>query len=125
MKSVSLLVATALLCLISGLGRAEDKVDYAKMVVGKWEVTKADAGTVPPGALVEFTKDGKLKVAAKKGDEEVKIDGTYTVEKNKLTMIMKIGTDEKKKTITIVKVTEKVMSTKDEDDKTVELKKAK
>src|SRR5436190_6290475 len=97
------LFAAAILCLV-GFARAEEKVDYAKLVVGKWEVTKADAGTVPPGALVEFTKDGKLKVAAKKGDEEVKIDGTYTVEKNKLSMTMKVGTDEKKKTITIVKI---------------------
>ena len=44
-------------CLVAAVGRAEEKPDYAKMIVGKWEVTKADEGTLPKGSIVEFTKD--------------------------------------------------------------------
>ncbi len=35
--------------------------DAKKLLVGKWEVVKADEGTVPAGAFVQFSADGKLK----------------------------------------------------------------
>jgi len=123
MKAVAFLVAAAAVNLLGSAGRADDKVDYTKLIVGKWEVTKASPGTVPPGAIVEFTKDGKLNVTHKEDDKELKTEGTYKVEKNKFTMSMKIGDEVEKKTITIVKISEKEMSTKDEDDNGVELKK--
>ena len=41
--------------------RAGEESDLAKKLVGKWEITKADEGTIPPGTMVEFTKDGKFK----------------------------------------------------------------
>jgi len=124
MKAVKFFAFAVALCLVGSLARADDK-DYAKLIVGKWEVTKADPGTVPEGTVVQFTKDGKLKVTHKKDDKDINIEGTYKVEKNKISLNMKVGTDEKKKTITIVKISEKEMSTKDEDDKGVDLKKVK
>ena len=120
-----LLAFGAVVCLLGGISRADDKIDYAKMIVGKWEVTKADAGTVPPGAVVEFTKDGKMKVTAKKDTEEVTYEGTYKVEKNTFTMKLKVGDEEKMKTITITKISDKEAATKDEDGKVVELKRKK
>ena len=124
MNVLKMLAFGIAVCLLSGASRADDKVDYAKLIVGKWEVTKADADTVPVGAVVEFTKDGKLKVTGKKDDKEMTIEGTYTVAKNTFTMKLKIGDQEVTKKITITKLTDKEMATKDED-KVVELKRKK
>lgn len=123
MKLTRVLAAAALVCLLGGLGRGQDKTDYAKMLVGKWEVTKADVGTVPEGTVLEFTKDGKLKVTGKKGDENLTLEGTYKVEKNMFTFTIKVNDMERSQTITITKISDKEMSTKDKDDKVVELKK--
>ena len=60
MNTLRLLAVAAIVCLI-GSARREEKVDHAKMVVGKWEVTKAEEAHLPEGTIVEFTKDGKLK----------------------------------------------------------------
>jgi uncharacterized protein (TIGR03066 family) len=121
MTAPKLLATLAIACLLAAAARAEEKVDYAKLIVGKWEITKADPCTAPEGAMVEFTKDGKFKVAAK----DINIEGTYKLDGNKFTFTMKDGTEEKTQTITITKITDKEMSTKDKDDKVVELKRAK
>lgn len=121
MKLAKAFAVGAVLCLLAGVGRGDDKTDTAKMVVGKWEVTKADPGTAPPGGIVEFTKDGKMKVSGKKDDQEFSIEGTYKVEGKKLTFAMTVGGEERKKTITITKLSAKAMSTEDDDGKKVEL----
>ena len=120
-----LLAVGALVCLLGGAALGEDKTDYAKLLVGKWEVTKADPGTVTRGDVVEFTKDGKMKVTAKKDDNEMLLEGTYKIEKNTFIMTMKIGDEEKTHTITITKISDKEMSTKNKEDKVVELKRKK
>src|SRR4051812_41551523 len=102
MKYAKVLALGVVLCFFGGLARGEDK-DVGKQIVGKWTVTKADPGTVPAGTLVEFTKDGKMKVTGKKGDEEVTMQGTYKVEGKKISFALKVGDDEKKKTITVTK----------------------
>src|SRR5947208_17091319 len=97
----SLMIAVGMvLGLLGGAARAEEKVDYAKMIVGKWEVTKADANTLPVGSVVEFTKDGKVNITEKMGDNEMKFDGKYKVEGDKFTVTIKIGDDEHSNTIT-------------------------
>lgn len=112
--------------LVLGLGvRAEEKPDYAKLVVGKWEATKTDPDTLPKGSLVEFTKDGKLKVTVKEGGTDMTIEGTYKLTGSKFEMTMKIGDMEHKETIEIVKIDAKEMSTKDKDGKAVVLTKSK
>ncbi|HJZ55504.1 MAG TPA: TIGR03066 family protein [Gemmataceae bacterium] len=123
MNAIKWLGVVAIVSLAGAGTRADDKVDYAKLLVGKWEVTKADPGTVPEGTLVEFTKDGKMKITAKKDGKDTMIEGTYKVEKNTFTMTVKIGDEEHTQTITITKISEKEMSTKDKDGKAVELKK--
>lgn len=105
-------------CLTGSIALPEDKPDYAKLLVGKWEVTKADPGTVPEGAIIEFMKDGKLKASINTDTFE----GTYTLDGNKIKT--KIG-DQDKEEITIVKISETEMSTKDKDDKKVVLKRMK
>lgn len=123
MKTLKLLAVGAIVCVFGATVRAEEKIDYAKMLVGKWEVTKTHDGGPPAGTIVEFTKDGKFKVSGKKDDMNVEFDGTYKVEKNTFTFVMKAGDMEIKKTITITKITDKEMSSKDEDGKEVECKK--
>jgi uncharacterized protein (TIGR03066 family) len=122
MKLVKVLAVGAVLCLFGSAGRGDEKAD-AKLLVGKWEVTKADPGTAPPGAVVEFTKDGKVTVTHKQDDKDVSISGTYKLEGKKISFALKVGDEEKTKTITITKLSAKEMTTKDENDKTVELAK--
>jgi len=123
MKTLKLLAVGMIMCLFAAGARSEEKVDYAKMLIGKWEVTKADEGTLPTGSIVEFTKDGTLKLTVKMGDSDMTLEGKYKVEGDKFTITMKVGDDEHKNTITITKITDKMCSTKDKDGKTVECKK--
>src|SRR4029077_17435782 len=76
MNTLRLLAVGAIACLIGAGARAEEKIDHAKLIVGKWEVSKADEGTVPPGSIIEFTKDGKLKLSGKKDAADVAFEGT-------------------------------------------------
>src|SRR5262245_15811151 len=123
MNMLRILSVGAIVCAFTVGARAEEKVDYAKLIVGKWEISKADEGTVPVGTIVEFTKDGKFIVTGKKDDVDMKFEGTYTMDGNKFTFKMKIGEEEQSQTITIVKISDKEMSTKNKDDKVVECKK--
>jgi uncharacterized protein (TIGR03066 family) len=123
MNALRLLAVGVIVCAASAGARAEDKTDYAKMLVGKWEVTKADAGTVPPGTIIEFTKDGKFIVEGKKDDTAVKHEGTYTVEKDTFTFKVDVDGMERTQTVTIKKISDKEMSTTTAEGKAVELKK--
>ena len=82
MNTLKLLGALAIICLIGTAARADEK-DTAKKLVGKWEVTKADEGTLPAGATVEFTKDGKYYFGAPGGG---RTEGTYKVNGDELTI---------------------------------------
>jgi uncharacterized protein (TIGR03066 family) len=124
MNALKLLAALAVGCLVGTPARADEK-DYAKQIVGKWEVTKADKGSIPPGAVIEFTRDGKMKIAAKKEDMEVSFDGTYKLDGNKVAMTMKLGEKERTNTITIQKLSDTEMSVEGDDGKKVEFTKKK
>jgi len=126
MSVLRLLVAGAVACALAVGARADEKkADNAKLLVGTWEVAKADQGTVPVGSTVEFTKDGKMKVTHKQGDKEESLEGTYKVDGDKFSFELKVGDKVNKKTITIKKISETEMTTTDEDGKTVELKRKK
>lgn len=125
MNVLRVMAAVAVVCLVGAGARAEEKVDYTKKIVGKWEVTKADDGTIPTGAIVEFTKDGKFKALEKDGDKDVMFDGTYKVTGDKFEITIKIGEESHSNTITITKLTDAEMHTKDKDGKVVEVKKKK
>jgi uncharacterized protein (TIGR03066 family) len=123
MNVFKLVGVVAIVCLIGAGVRAEEKADNAKLIVGKWTVSKADEGTVDKGATVEFSSDGKVKAVHKKGDEDATIEGTYKVDGDKLTMTMKAGTDERKIEITIKKLTKTELHTENSEGKKVELTK--
>jgi len=115
----------AVVCLVAVVGRAEDKPDFAKMIVGKWEVTKADDGTLPKGSIIEFTKDGKFTSREKAGDKDMLFGGTYKVTGDKFDLDLKIGDESHKVTITITKLTADEMHTKNDQGQVVEVKKVK
>lgn len=123
MNALRWLGVAAVAVLLNPTARAEDTDDYPKLIVGMWEVTKADEGTVPVGAHFELTKDGKIKAAFKKDGEDMKAEGTYKLEKATLSVTLKIGEEEQSNKVTITKLTEKEMTVKDDDGKVVELKK--
>jgi uncharacterized protein (TIGR03066 family) len=93
-------------------------------IVGVWIVIKSDDGT-PPMTTIEFTRDGKLKVKTKVGDQTLTMEGTYKLEGDKLTVTL-ITPDEKDKevtdTVTITKLTDKELITKDQKGKVDEFK---
>jgi uncharacterized protein (TIGR03066 family) len=112
MNALKLFAIGAVVCLLAPPVRGEEKPD-------------SDKDTVPTGAVIEFTKDGKFKATGKKGDVEMTVEGTYKVEKDTFITTMKIGDQVDTQTMTITKVSEKEMSIKDKDGKVVELKKVK
>jgi uncharacterized protein (TIGR03066 family) len=106
----------------AGAADDKDKDDNAKKIVGKWEITKSGSD-LPAGSTVEFTKDGKL-TAVIKGDD-LKLEGTYKVEKEKLTVKLKAGDQSIEETVTITKLTDNALELKDKDNKVDVFKKAK
>lgn len=105
---------------------ADDKTDVKKLIVGKWEVAKADADTLPVGTKIEFTADGKLKVTGKdEGGKEQSFEGTYTVDGSSFTYKMKIGDMERSQKITVNKVSDTELDTTNPENKKVSFKKVK
>ena len=97
--------------------------DTGKRLLGVWEVTKSD--DAPPGATVEFTKDGKIKLRAKVKDMEIKVDGTYELKKDQIVTRVTFGDKSKSETHTIKKLTDTELSTANEKGDSVEFKRKK
>jgi uncharacterized protein (TIGR03066 family) len=125
MKSLATAVACCLVLALAGPCLAAEKTNKDKLV-GVWEVTKSE--NAPAGATVEFTKDGKMIVTIKDGDKTVKVEGTYTLDKDSITSVLKIKDKdnketETKETVTITKLTDKELAVKDSKGKVDEFKK--
>ena len=120
MKTVSALVLGVFAFGLAGSVQAQD--DNAKKIVGVWVLDKS-SGDLPVGSVVEFTKDGKLTATVKIDTMEVKIDGTYTIEKDKLTVKLKAGDMSIEETATITKLTDEVLEITDKDKKVDTFKK--
>ena len=95
------------------------------MIVGVWEPAKPPED-LPPGSLitVEFTKDGKIKTWVKFGDKagppHEALEGTYSIDGDKLTIAGKKDDKDINRNVTIVKLTDKELVTiaKGNDDTT-------
>ena len=124
MKRVSAVLLGVFVFGLAGFAGADDKADYAKKIVGKWEIVKA-GGDAPAGTLIEFGKDGKLSVQLKIDGKDEKIDGTYKIEKEKLVVKLKAGDQTLEETATIKKLTADEMELEDKDKKVDVLKKKK
>jgi uncharacterized protein (TIGR03066 family) len=124
-------ISAALLGLIAGLGltgfaTADDKKtdDFPKLIVAKWEITKA-GGSAPAGTTLEFAKDKTVIMGLKMGDMDIKVDGTYTLEKDKLTLKLKFGGVDNEEVLTVKKLTDDAMELEDKDGGVDVLKKKK
>ena len=111
-------------CVVVTAGAARPDDDNAKKIVAVWEVTKSGSD-IPVGTTIEFTKDGKVKIATKLEGAEVKIDGTYKVEKDKLTVKLKFNEQTIEETATIKKLTDDALEIEDKDKKVDVMKKKK
>ncbi len=118
--SLALLSIMGLMTSGAVAAQKEDKID-GKKLIGKWEPTDKKGG---PG-VIEFTKDGKLTVTGDLGGKELKIEGTYKLDGNKLTLAMKFMDQEIKETVTITKLTDEEMEGEDTKGKKESFKRLK
>src|SRR5262245_14014283 len=125
MKCLSVIALGLAMLLPAVLTADEKKDEKAAKLVGTWELTKSDDAGAPVGATITFTKDGKLSVAAKVNDMDLKFEGTYKVEGDKLITEIKIGDMSMSDTDTIKKLTDDEMELVNKDGKATTLKKKK
>jgi uncharacterized protein (TIGR03066 family) len=116
--------------LVAGLGtglKAEEKKaeGIKEKLVGTWEVTRADEGTVPVGSTVVVTKDGKVKLTVKVDNQEEIHEGTYKVGDKQVTFLRKEGDKVHKHVLKIRTLTATVFAVEDEEGKKVDLKRKK
>lgn len=109
----TLLGCTLGLFLCSGLLAEDKKADPidAKKVVGKWEPKATKEGV---RVVLEFTKDGKASLTRTDDGVERTFGGTYKVDGNKVTTILKWGDKEQTDTRTVSKLTDTEMVSADE-----------
>ncbi len=125
MNTMKLLALGITFCLLGLTVSAEDKKDdNAKLVVGKWTVSKTHENGPPEGGLVEFTKDGKISVFRTADAKKADIEGTYKVDGKKLMVTFKMGDAEGKFEMTIDKLDDTTFACSNKEGK-VELKKKK
>ena len=91
---------------LAGITAAADEKIDAKKLLGKWEHKDMQF-------FVTFLKDGKVTVEG--GD--LKADGTYKVEGNKILLTVKFGDKEKKMSRTVTKLTDTELTSTDDDKK--------
>jgi uncharacterized protein (TIGR03066 family) len=94
------------------------KGDIQKKLVGKWQVVKStgEKGGPPPGATIEFTRDGKILVTADAEGKKVRREATYEVEGKGFKMTIKHGDREHTETIKVLKADEKELVLRGEKD---------
>jgi len=109
----------------SGGAADKDKASNKEKIVGTWALVKADSpNTPPPGTLVEFMKDGKLKITVTVGEKKLTLEGKYSVEGDTLkTTVKSPDGQESSDTDTITKLTDKELSLKDKKGQKTEFKK--
>ena len=103
--------------LVANAGFAEDKKEEkidAKKLIGKWEPKeKKEDGKF----TIEFAKDGKVTINTASGGKDTKIEGTYKLDGNKLTLTTKFEDKETKMIRTVSKLTDTELVSSKEDGK--------
>jgi uncharacterized protein (TIGR03066 family) len=93
-------------------------------ILGTWELVKAEIPKMPPGATVEYTKDGKVIMKAMVKGKEMKMEAAYTVEGDSLTTTGKSPDGKEHKDVDkITKLTATEMELTDKEGKKIEFKK--
>ena len=125
--NLSRIVASAIVVagLLGTLQAEEKKTDNKSLIVGVWELTKTDNGGPPVGTVMEYSKDGKIRMTGKAKGKELVANGTYVVEGNKFTGMLKTPDREEKGTVTIKKLTDTELVTEDDAGRVLEFKRKK
>lgn len=115
------ILASVVLLVCVGLTSADEKID-AKKLIGKWEPgqEKKDGKVV-----LEIMDKGKLSISITVGEKTQKVDGTYKLDGNKLDVELAFGDNKIKETLTVLKLTDTEMTTKDSKGKEETMKKVK
>src|SRR5262245_11157122 len=122
MNAIRLMAIGAIVALVASFaGADEKKADYAKLIVGKWEVTKAEDKGPPKGALIEFTKDGKVHIEFERDGQKTTHEGTYKLDGDKFSVTRKVGDEDKTQEVTINKLDATTLSITDPEGRAVEL----
>jgi uncharacterized protein (TIGR03066 family) len=90
----------------------DDKIDGA-LLVGKWTPEKKPENV--DKIVIEYLKDGKIKVELMVQGMEITGEGTYKLEGNKLSIDLYLGGQPQKQTRKVVKLTKDEMVTKNEE----------
>lgn len=117
-------VVIALLATSFGAVQGQDKVGKANKdkLMGLWECVKG--ANVPKGSLLQFGKDGKVRITVKAEGQTLNIEGQYAVEGDTLHIIHKAeGAKESKDSAKIKKLTDKELVIVDKAGKADEYKK--
>ncbi len=102
-------------------GAADEKID-AKKLIGKWVPKDPKKGE---DFVMEFAEKGKLIVTFSAKGKEMKIEGTYKVDGNKLEVTMSFNGKEVKETHTVTKQTDDELLSTDPQGKEEALKRVK
>jgi uncharacterized protein (TIGR03066 family) len=96
------------------IARADDKKtdDYPKLIIAKWEITKA-GGQAQVGTVIDFAKDKSFAMDLKINDMTEKVKGTFSLEKDKLTLNFKFNGMDQEEVLTIKKLAEDAMELED------------
>ncbi len=89
-------------CPLAADDKKDEKIDAAKLV-GKWQRKDQEGG------IAELTKDGKAIMHHKVNDKELKVEGTYKVDGNKLTVKITFEGEVEESVKTIKKITDTEM----------------
>src|SRR5262249_3202568 len=128
MNAIRLLAVGAVVCLLAAGVRADDKkdkpetkADNAKLIVGKWKITKGNENGPAEGNEVEFGKDGKLTISGERDGNKFKLEGEYKVEGDKFTITRTQNGQENKQEITIKKLDDNKLIVANKDGNESEL----
>ncbi|MCI0702375.1 MAG: TIGR03066 family protein [Planctomycetia bacterium] len=118
------------LALVCGSVTAQEKKDKekekekfdAKKLLGKWESNPPKKGE---SIVMEFAANGKLTMSGDVNGKELKVEGTYKLEGDKLSFELRHMGETSKATITLTKLTDNELEGKDSKGKSEAFKKVK
>jgi uncharacterized protein (TIGR03066 family) len=122
MSAVRLLLAGLVLAVAGSNANAQEKTDWAKMIVGKWEVTKGDMSTVQEGSIFTFDAAGNLTLNLVFGKQKTTFQATWKIEGDTLTTQVK-GSPPPGRKQTLKKISDKELVWEETNKKVTELKK--
>jgi uncharacterized protein (TIGR03066 family) len=121
MKLFKLIVAGCLVLGLQALGQAADKATNKEKIVGVWTPKSKEGEKV----TIEFTKDGKIIINAEAGEKKIRLEGTYAVDGESIKMTLKEDDKERKTTVKIITLNDKMLVTEDDKGKKDEFTRSK